>query len=38
VALRQFNEEKYKSVSVLSDSRIPLSTGSVVHRPHCEEE
>jgi hypothetical protein len=36
-AMRRFNEEKYKSVSVLSDSKIELPTGPVVHRPHCEE-
>lgn len=36
-ALRRFNEEKYKSVAVLCDSKIDLPTGPVFHRPHCEE-
>lgn len=34
-ALKRVNEEKFRSVSVLTDNRIPLATQEVVHRPHC---
>jgi hypothetical protein len=37
LAMRKFNEEKYKSVSVLTDAKIPLATGTVSHRPHYRQ-
>jgi hypothetical protein len=37
LAMKKFNEEKYKSVSVLTDAKIPLATGTVSHRPHYRQ-
>lgn len=36
-AMARLNQEKFRSVSVLSENKISLATGQVAHRPHCAD-